>query len=354
MINLLSLSNDLFYEIFDYLDVYDIYYSFGDLNKRLDSIIQNKSHLHAHITSSNFDCYLNYILPIVQNRLISLKFEIPFDKIKLFTSIYPLNQFNRLYSLSLKIISTSASDDNLLLLVIAILKQLSFLKYLLSLTFDFSTSFYKDRFSILALILSYLPKLKYLSCDINSCEYFERLILNEIEEIKIFEYYYLETLKINLIDINHLLKFINCFPKLKHLSLHICSVFSQHGTILSLPHVKINCLLSEIKYLNLNAFHISFHHIQQLLKLCPNLIVFTFSSKNWIFIDGEDWMKLLSIFKLIKFRLYINTFFRPTVKIDIYRIQKTFQTQFWLEKNWHILCDYDHINGQHIKIYSIK
>ncbi|CAF1529622.1 unnamed protein product, partial [Rotaria sordida] len=77
-----DLPNELFYEIFNYLDVYHIYQSFYNLNKHLQNLVVNsnfplKIHLSS-ISKSNFEDYnRNMIIPN-QHRIKLLSLSNPF------------------------------------------------------------------------------------------------------------------------------------------------------------------------------------------------------------------------------------------------------------------------------------
>ncbi|CAF1644744.1 unnamed protein product, partial [Didymodactylos carnosus] len=129
MICLENISNELFVEICDYLDVYDIYYSFYNLNLRMNQIINSLNvHVNLHYSSKQrFDYCCKFILPYLYNSLVylTLSNEETIGQILLFTNIFPLENFIRLRSLTLLGIKT-----NDLHYILPKLSNLNYLSYI--------------------------------------------------------------------------------------------------------------------------------------------------------------------------------------------------------------------------------
>ncbi|CAF1662083.1 unnamed protein product, partial [Didymodactylos carnosus] len=91
--------------------------------------------------------------------------------------------------------------------------------------------------------------------------------------------------------------------------------------------------------LNLNFSNVEFEHIESLLICLPQLTHFSCSSSRVELIDGNRWEKLLSFLPLLKtFECVMTSYIYHTINLDI--ISKSFQTNFWLEREWRVVCDY--------------
>jgi len=148
------LSNELFYEIFDYLDGYHIYRAFSKLNQRFQQLLNSSSLLfkiHFHSTW-NKTLINNYkqIIQLYSHKILSLNFELP-----LRSSIFIDSSFNHLKSLSLiefdpirhhLHISNLTSLPNLISLTIKTRDNVSELRDIYQFVFT-------------------LPKLKYIECS---------------------------------------------------------------------------------------------------------------------------------------------------------------------------------------------
>ncbi|CAF1148862.1 unnamed protein product [Didymodactylos carnosus] len=102
MSSLEDLSNELIYDLFDYLYYDDIYKGFRGLNQRFENLTASTSRMHADITPLKFDSYYKYIFPEMKHRLASLKFSNwDFSDSNQFWKQHPLAEFSNLYSLIL-------------------------------------------------------------------------------------------------------------------------------------------------------------------------------------------------------------------------------------------------------------
>ena len=99
-----DLSNDLLLEIFDYLDVFDLYRSFAKLNQRFHSLITDSrisfQATFLHLTSAQLSFCEEILLPQIGNslRFLQITGDFPFSKLS------PLNSLQsiRLYDVSLE------------------------------------------------------------------------------------------------------------------------------------------------------------------------------------------------------------------------------------------------------------
>ncbi|CAF3255396.1 unnamed protein product [Rotaria sp. Silwood2] len=147
-----NLSNELFNEIFDYLDGIDIYQAFSNLNYRFQQLLTSSSILYKidlnQITSKEI-FMVNY--KQIKHQIYSIYFQLPVDINQLLTSFTIDSSFNRLQSLVIEDIHPD--------------KLISFLINLNSLPKLFSLNIrtihtIEDLNNIYQLIFA-LPKLKY-------------------------------------------------------------------------------------------------------------------------------------------------------------------------------------------------
>ncbi|CAF4004181.1 unnamed protein product, partial [Rotaria sordida] len=146
------LSNDLFYEIFDYLDAYDIYKAFSKLNIRFYNLLTFSSlplkiNLSKQSESILEHCCRNVIIPN-KHRILSLHLNGDSLINKFFTYCNIDSSFNRLQSIIL-----SGLSDYKLLMILFYLNTIEHLVLNHHCNIDELTS-----------ILTHTPHLRYLTC----------------------------------------------------------------------------------------------------------------------------------------------------------------------------------------------
>ncbi|CAF3801350.1 unnamed protein product, partial [Rotaria sp. Silwood1] len=190
-----NLSNDLMYEIFDYLNEYDIYESFYDLNQRFKSLLI-ESNLpikikFPFISKLNFYHYYRRIIIPNKHRITLFHVTNPFTLDLIFSSSFFILKFIRLQTLILDNMQATNLEDmvdytipyylpNLSSLIIHVVDQIQvpnyFIDYGLSLLIDdddddkyssIETLIINDHiwFDEINDILSYFPNLHRLSID---------------------------------------------------------------------------------------------------------------------------------------------------------------------------------------------
>ncbi|CAF4215929.1 unnamed protein product, partial [Adineta steineri] len=106
-ITLESLPNEIFIEFFQYLNATDIFYSFDQLNHRFNKLIRN-SPLHLNFQGFKKCLFNKFCQTIVSNpeikqniSCLQLSNDGTYDQIQSFISLFSLNDFIHLRSLSL-------------------------------------------------------------------------------------------------------------------------------------------------------------------------------------------------------------------------------------------------------------
>jgi len=151
-----NLSNELFYEIFDYLDSCDIYQAFSNLNYRFQRLLNSSSLLFKttfHRSASEQKFIKNYkqIICFDKNQILSIHFLSSTHK-KMISSLNIDSSFNRLESL----VFHSIEPD----ILISLLPKLIPLPRFFSLTIN-TRNILKDLTGIYRFIFD-LPKLQYI------------------------------------------------------------------------------------------------------------------------------------------------------------------------------------------------
>ena len=153
-----SLSNEIFYEIFEYFDGCDLIQAFSRLNQRFEDLIQHPSlpltiqfmnDSHENVEEN----YRNFILPY-KHRIHSLYLDGSDISSKFFRAYTIDGSFTRLESIAI----SNISYEN----TVAVVLHLKSLPKLVSLTIDFACDVDKDGSIILQSILQFLT-LKYLN-----------------------------------------------------------------------------------------------------------------------------------------------------------------------------------------------
>ncbi|CAF2853860.1 unnamed protein product [Rotaria sp. Silwood2] len=107
-----DLANEILYEIFEYLDVYDIYKGFYNLNNRFQNLAINSNILTkiniSTISKSNFEDYYNNILIPNQSQINFLRLSNPFVAKIIFSQPQLILNFTRLQT----VILDNVQDEN--------------------------------------------------------------------------------------------------------------------------------------------------------------------------------------------------------------------------------------------------
>jgi hypothetical protein len=325
--NLESMPDEIFLEIFDYISGYDLISSFYNLNQRFNSIIHG---IHfdldlSYVQQKTFLYICHYILPNFSQQIHSIKLsnKRTIDGINYYLEQIKSHQQEQVKSLVL--------IEPTLEQFIKLISFFPFLKTLIIQTTDY-----------------FVIPIEYISeslriCRISNCQ-FDLLSSNISEKI-----YFIEELNIKMSDINNLFILLSSMIYLKRLTCHISEDFSPiNSTITSQRSLLF------LNYLKLNICSISFKYIENLLDLCPNLSSFIYtyttgieSSNDNEHIDYERW-EILFLEKL----KYLKTFdLHISLNIDAQRdlifITKKFQELKFFSQN-HIRIIYEITSYKHI------
>jgi len=271
-----NLSNELFYEIFDYLDGCDIFDAFSNLNNRFQELLNSSLYLFKIYRFSTkertFKRYCKQIILSNKYKIISINL---YDQtlINLFCTLCNIDlSFNRLESLVLNGIKINQ--------LLPLLMNLMDLPRLFSLNICLIGD-YEDLDHVYQLIF-YLPFLKYIKLSTAIDERTELLPISMPDQISTIEH-----LNINHRCTLHELNFIlSCTSNLRCLTCQRLfdsdSVFST--TLSNLTHISINNC-----YFNFDEFEIFIKQISSKLRV----IRFINRSNDTAYLDANRWERLI-------------------------------------------------------------
>ncbi|CAF3657542.1 unnamed protein product [Rotaria sp. Silwood1] len=288
-----SLSNELFNEIFDYLDGSDIYQAFSNLNHRFQYFLNSSSFpLKITVNSSSYKSYTNthqQLLFNTKHRVISLHLILPLQNNEFFLSYSIDSSFNRLESLVLFKISPS--------ILLLLLTNLTCLPRLFSLTIDTQRTF--DDLTEVYRLIFVLPKLKYMKCSARGTVLSMSLPIAKKERLTNIEY-----LVIN----------------------HSCT-FNQVSTIISYT--------PELYHLNLMKSYDNYFNNEMILPM--NLFILRATRLyERDYLDADRWQQLIEDYlpDLEEFYLQYHEKVDPEAAMSNALPSDNFRSLFWIERQW--------------------
>jgi hypothetical protein len=312
-----DLSNEILYEIFEYLDICFIHNIFSNLNSRFEYLLKYSSlpmKVNLSWTSkSSFEHYCQHLIAPNVNRILSLNMHNPLA-IKVFLTFFPINNlFNRLESLNFGKMNSKQ--------IISLLTCLQSLPRLFSLSINIDNPS-NDINTIYQLIIA-LPVLKY--CKISSEDdesIFSIPIFSPKSEQKQST---IEHLIINgVCQLDQLDAIISYTPRLTNLS---CHSLKMNRDYISEPTINI-----KLKKLYLDVGSIPFHLFRLFIcKLSSHLEILRISANcKKTYLDANQWQEFIS-YHLPYLRIFDIQFKSESFDDQII---KQFQSKFWLERNW--------------------
>ena len=290
------LPNEILIWIMEYLSLFDIFYSFHYLNDRFNQLIRSiPLHLNfTNISKSRFDqfCKLLELNPKVKNQIYSLELsnKDTFGQIEAFLSLFSLNEFSSLHSLTV------------------IQPEINNIEKLTS-------------------MLPLMPALHSYHCD---------TLLPIPLESNIDNFLSITNLSIPNCSLSQLLtQLFRCIPMLKYLNIqNISESYTSTADYSNdITHQAVH--LKELIILN---FEYRFNDLERLIKHTPNLIRLELCGRVGLdMIDANRWESLItnSLIYLDIFKFIFNLIEEYDQKIILEQFQQ-FQKDFWLIKHpWH-------------------
>ncbi|CAF2840285.1 unnamed protein product, partial [Rotaria sp. Silwood2] len=317
-----NFSNEIFYEIFDYLDGYDIYKSFSNLNIRLENLLINSSlSMKIEISSITIlDFHYKQFLKSNKHHIISFDFDsqLILDKFMNFFIIDSL--FSRLESLVFYSISTYK-----LLLVLFYLKSLPYLSSL-SICINNCSHDLGDIYQII-----FYLSLKYFRVAVprhpQLCITIPITAQNQFSSIEYLLIYHRCTF-------NQLINIISYTPRLSHL--HCFNIIESNYDMKSELMIKLN----NLTHLTMTLYNLEFDEFEEfLLKLCSQLQLLNvkIESIDENYLNADRWERFISknMTSLIKFIFRYSDTIDDEFEINFYHsLINRFTSSFWIDRKW--------------------
>jgi hypothetical protein len=250
-----DLSNELIYEMFDFLDDYHIYKAFFDLNKRFEnllihSILPIKINILS-LSKSNFQDYYSDIIELNKHRITSLHLSDLFIIDIILSPPCNISKFIRLETLILDHIEAKHLEN--------VLKYAFSLPNLFSLIINPIDSIFKNLSQIYHQIFR-LPVLKY--CKISSyTTNYSKFLPNTTNQSSPIEHLVIDSIDFDKFDI-----ILSYVPQLRHLSLRcLDGAFSERT---ELSAIRLNYLT----HISIECHMIYFIQFEKLIKDCFNQV----------------------------------------------------------------------------------
>ncbi|CAF1296200.1 unnamed protein product [Adineta ricciae] len=278
-----KLSNELIYEVFEFLDFYDVYRAFYSLNMRFRQIITNSTlPIHVNLSSrskSTFESYNKDCILPNKHRIQSLHLSNPCLYDHTASPTHILSQFLHLQTLIL---------NNIEVKHLAILMPtLTSLFYLSSLSIDPI-----DNEPIMNAIYPHvfrLSALKYLRLSNKNLSCHDSLPVSSNEQSPIEYLVINETISFDL-----LIFLLSHLPQLRRLSAHIRVLYTLLPNQIKAPSLKSNYLT----HVSLGLKSITFDQFEQLMinvfPLVEILYISIPPNTDSVFTDATRWQQLIS------------------------------------------------------------
>jgi hypothetical protein len=320
------LSNELFYEIFEYLDGCDIYKAFANLNSRFEHLITCSSipfkiKLYSEARSELEHCCKTVIIPNT-HRVLSFDFENKLLIDTFFTHCIIDSSFNRLQSIVLRSIE--------IVRAVVLLFYLKSVPRLFSLTMYIDAEWNYNLNDIYRMVFSF-PSLKYNKISLFS--YSEGEDVNISVPLAINEKFSnIEYLVINhCCTFNELLSMLHHTPRLCRLT---CDSLVESDTYINAGQP---LTLSNLTYICINYPLARFYDFEMfMMQLSAPVQVLSVSlSYDQTYLDGDHWKRLI-----IKHMPHLRRFdfkYRGHFQISLDEtsfdaIIHRFTSPFWIER----------------------
>ncbi|CAF2994053.1 unnamed protein product, partial [Rotaria sp. Silwood2] len=319
------LANEIIYEIFEYLDVYDIYYGFYYLNNRFKNLIINSHHPFqvniSTISKSNFEFYHENMIKPNKHRIKILRLSNAFTVDIIFSPPRIICDFIQLEKLIFDNINSKYLNN--------ILKHLIHLPKLHSLILSID---YIQNPNIIFIHILRLTKLKYFKIKYN-----ESVLPIDFDECKQSSIEYL------IIDspfrYESFNKLLICLPKLRYLVINYL-IGSNYSEIDFNP-----IILKDLKYISFGIYSINFYQFKKLIKNFFNSIEILHIStyNNSTYSHAEQWEELIS-FSMPNLRIFdIQNHYTEAIDQFLYLcLSGQFESKFWTEKQWFFEHQHDY------------
>jgi hypothetical protein len=339
--NFCDLSNEIFYEIFEFLDFCDIYEGFFNLNHRFQSLLINLTLpiriKLSSISKSTFEHYYTEIIIPYQDQIESLHLTNPFITEILFSSNSIKLELVRLERLILDKITSDYLEELLNHLI-----TFPCLSSLVIICGDFvsnSSNLYRQIFRLITL--------KYCNLSWKSRGGSRLLLPFASTELSPIEHLILKT-ECQVNDLNAILSYlpqlhrlsVSCFASSTDRKMRSCSTISNCLTHASLDLERVNLIefsifesIIENVFEQLEVLHISIKH-------------------DSLYFNSDRWKQLILSYmphlRVFDFLIYISSCSDGDIQRYIAEIDQ-FNSPFWFERKWFFQY---HIENNNFTFFS--
>ncbi|CAF3918340.1 unnamed protein product [Rotaria sp. Silwood1] len=324
-----NLANEIFYEIFEYLDYNDIYHGFFYLNNRFQNLLINLNIPFqinlSTISKLHFDLYNKNIFQPNKHRINILHLSNPFIIELIFSPPRLICDFIHIEKLIFEHIN-SKYLDKILKHLIHLPKLhtliLSPIDYILNPTIIFIQIFRLKKLKYCKLTYRIKDNKNVLPIDFDQYEQssIEYLIINSPFRYESFQKLFIYLPKLRYLSINYLLG-------------------SNHSQIDFYP-----IELKDLKYVSFNLHSIHFHQFEELIKKFFHHIkvlrISTFNDSSYS--HAKQWEELISS-SMPNLQIFDmnNSYTSAMLRFLYLCLSGHFRSKFWKEKQWFFDHQYD-------------
>jgi hypothetical protein len=268
-----NLSNEFFYELFDYLDGIDIYGAFSNLNHRFQQLLNSSSLLFKiKFDSSSDELYIKIYEHLNKQQICSLYLSISSQNEQFFSSFSIDSSLDHLESLVLSKIEP--------IILIELLSNLTCLSRLFSLTIDMLYN--SNELSDIYELIFALPKLKYFKCSAKDTDINVSLPFALKNQSSTIEYLIIN----HSCTFNELEVILSYTPQLCRLN--FAHTNDNNSTIENILPIR----LSNLTYISLNLHYIKFDEFTMFIKNLDcklKFLRFITWSEDITYLDANQW-----------------------------------------------------------------
>ncbi|CAF1201367.1 unnamed protein product [Adineta steineri] len=329
-------SNEIFYEIFEYLYGYDIYIAFSILNSRFQQLIhcpflQYKIRIDDRPMKQNTVDELQQISHVIKNYIFSISIQ----TCRPTTEIISLCNFDSSYQ-NLQCLIFNIDQPNIILMILPKLTQLP---KLYSLTIE---NMYKLHICKIYPLVLNLSKLKYFKIETCYIDVFadHSLPIATHEQLSSIEHLIIK----HSCSIEELASFLSYTPKVQQLNFSIYGNKKTPLNLLSLNHLRhLTSLSIKVRSMKFDRFENLINQFKFHLKTLSLEIW----SRNKNYLNAYRWERIIlqNLPQLEHFSMKYLVRFRNDDQPPLHSDEPNeFLTSFWLQRQWllkiEIKCDF--------------
>jgi hypothetical protein len=335
-----NLSNEIFYEIFDYLDGYHIYKAFSNLNDHFQQLFNSSSLLFKIYFHSTYnEILINEIKQLIflyKHKILSFDFSLPTRHNHFFSSFIIDSSFDHLESLTLIRLDPTIHSS--------LISNLTSLPRLFSLTINAWYS-YKDLNDVYQLFFT-LPKLKYAKCSAENDGVPTSLSIATDQQFSSIEHLVID----HSCTFKDLFGILSYTPQLVYLKFqHTRENDSTISMISSITLSNLTSIIMDTHYMTFDELECLISNLDCELKV---LRVITLSPDSDYF-NADRWEELITEYlpQLEKLYFQYNKQLDPEYDSPIYsQDPNQFISSFWIEQEWLLEIEMDSFEV----VYSIR